>query len=243
MANLPDRPALGPYRGGIKFGLTYTHDALNDDTLNVVPVAPHPAMGPLPPLTDWISPTTQWGAMDNDIVGDCVVACMGHLLESWTTEVSVPIVVSNAEVLAAYSTLSGYNPNTGANDVGVDIGAAMTYWHQVGFGGSRIVAASRTLVAPARLSAHDLQGAVESAITWYGGAVLGLNLPAAAITHFNDDQPWVGNIGPGLVAQAHCVPALSFDQDNLEVITWGRVQRMDWTFLQTCVILAGFVIL
>ena len=123
---LPNRP-VSPYRGGIKFGVIPppSHPIFTPQTI-VQPVG-GPAFPPPPPVVDWIGPKIQWGVMANDVIGDCVPACMGHAIEAWTGVASNSIVIPDADVIAAYSALSGYNPNTGANDNGVVIGSAMNY--------------------------------------------------------------------------------------------------------------------
>jgi hypothetical protein len=48
--------------------------------------------------------------------------------------------------------------------------------------------------------------------------------------------PWVvppggpvGNAAPN-PNNGHCIPAVSYDADNLYVVTWGEIKPMSWAF-------------
>src|SRR5258708_38970007 len=74
-----------------------------------------------------------WGMMDNDQIGDCTCAAAGHLLMEWTASAQGKMYTpSDAQIVAAYSAITGYNPKTGANDNGAQELDVLNYWRQQG---------------------------------------------------------------------------------------------------------------
>ena len=57
--------------------------------------------------------------MENDQIGDCTCAAAGHLIMEWTANAGKKMVMpTDKQIVAAYSAVTGYNPETGANDNG-----------------------------------------------------------------------------------------------------------------------------
>src|SRR5258708_26522719 len=82
-----------------------------------------------------------WGMMDNDQIGDCTCAAAGHLLMEWTASAQGKMYTpSDAQIVAAYSAITGYNPKTGANDNGAQELDVLNYWRQQGIAGHKIQA-------------------------------------------------------------------------------------------------------
>jgi hypothetical protein len=77
-----------------------------------------------------------WGMMDNAQVGDCTCAAAGHLMMEWSANAkSKTFTPSDAQIIAAYSAVTGYNPKTGANDNGAQEIDVLNYWRQTGIAG------------------------------------------------------------------------------------------------------------
>jgi hypothetical protein len=82
-----------------------------------------------------------WGMMDNAQIGDCTCAAAGHLMMEWTANAQSKIFTpSDAQIIAAYSAITGYNPKTGANDNGAQEVDVLNYWRQTGIAGHKIQA-------------------------------------------------------------------------------------------------------
>ena len=80
-----------------------------------------PALAPSPAATDWTTKVQSWPMFENDTVGDCTCAAAGHDIEAWTiTATGVEAQLTNQQVIAAYSAITGYDPATGANDNGAN---------------------------------------------------------------------------------------------------------------------------
>ncbi|MGA7908148.1 MAG: hypothetical protein WCA16_12140, partial [Candidatus Sulfotelmatobacter sp.] len=114
-----------------------------------------------------------WGMMDNDQIGDCTCAAAGHLLMEWTANAKVKMFTpSDQQIVAAYSAITGYNPQTGANDNGAVELDVLNYWRQQGIAGHKIQAFVAT--EPANHT-HIMDAA------WiFGGCYIGLLLPKTA---------------------------------------------------------------
>ena len=79
----------------------------------------HPDVLPkIPVQKDWSGKVPSWPMMANNAIGDCTTAAAGHMIMEWTANAGTEIVPSDTDIIAAYSAISGYDPQTGANDNG-----------------------------------------------------------------------------------------------------------------------------
>jgi hypothetical protein len=170
-----------------------------------------------------------WGMMDNAQIGDCTCAAAGHLLMEWTANAQSKIFMpSDAQIVAAYSAITGYNPKTGANDNGAQEIDVLNYWRQTGIAGHKIQAS--VALEPSNHT-HIMDG------TWtFGGCYIGLALPKTAQAQTQNHQPWsvtsLGTKGDGAPGSwgGHAVPVVAYDSRSLTVVTWGALQTMTWGF-------------
>jgi hypothetical protein len=170
-----------------------------------------------------------WGMMDNAQIGDCTCAAAGHLLMEWTANAqSKTVTPTDAQIIAAYSAITGYNPKTGANDNGAQEIDVLNYWRQTGIAGHKIQAFMA--LEPANHT-HIMDG------TWiFGGCYIGLSLPKSAQAQTSNKQIWSvppsGTGGDGAPGSwgGHAVPVVAYDSRSLTVVTWGALQTMTWGF-------------
>jgi hypothetical protein len=170
-----------------------------------------------------------WGMMDNAQVGDCTCAAAGHLMMEWTSNAQSKIFTpSDAQIIAAYSAVTGYNPKTGANDNGAQEIDVLNYWRQTGIAGHKIQA---FLALEPSNDTHIMDG------TWiFGGCYIGLALPKSAQAQTSNKQIWSvppgGTGGDGAPGSwgGHAVPVVAYDSRSLTVVTWGALQTMTWGF-------------
>jgi hypothetical protein len=170
-----------------------------------------------------------WGMMDNDQIGDCTIAAAGHLLMEWTANAGKKLFTpTNRQIISAYSAVTGYNPETGANDNGAVEIDVLNYWRQSGISGHKIGA-----YAALEPSNHS---SVMDAVYIFEGCYIGLQLPISAQGQVQNHQPWsvppgglTGNGKPGSWG-GHAVPVVAYDARGLTVVTWGALQVMTWPF-------------
>lgn len=191
---------------------------------------------PEPPAdADWLSEVADWPMYANDRVGDCTVASVGHMIEGFTRYAqSVAVEITEADVLAAYSAVTGYVPGDPSTDTGAVIEDILKYWRDHGIGGHRILAYGKVDVGN---RAH-----VEQAIYLFGAVNLGVNLPKSAEEQFNAGQPWDYVKGSRILG-GHCVPGMRYGRDgSTDIVTWARVVMMTALFWRHYVEEAWFVL-
>lgn len=183
------------------------------------------ALPTIPQAQSWDSKVTSWPMMANDQLGDCTIACVGHLIELWTTYSGTQAVVPDADIIAAYSAVSGYDPSTGEGDEGAAILDVLNYWRDTGIGGHKVDAF-------AAVENEDLQHTI-AGIYLFGGVNIGVQLPLSAEKQIG--QVW--QVTKGLRSRpgswgGHCVPIVDYDIPNntLTCVTWGALQKMTVQF-------------
>jgi hypothetical protein len=190
------------------------------------------ALPPAPATVSWQNAITQWQMLGNDTAGDCVVACSAHLQMGWAANSgNPPVVVTDAQAMALYSQLTGYDPSTGANDTGLVITDYLDLWRSSGVFGNKI---------GAYVSLHEGDGntpqpwnhSILMASIWlFGGVMAGVNLPKA----WEGATTWTApsrahrffGWAPGSWG-GHCVPMIGYDAQNVYVVSWGVVVPVTW---------------
>ncbi len=184
-----------------------------------------PAVLPvLPDQEDWSGKVPAWGMMKNDTIGDCTCAAAGHLIEEWTSNVGQEVVPLDDDIVAAYSAITGYDPQTGNNDNGAAELDVLNYWRQTGIAGRKIDA--YVALEPGN---HEH---VRAAVYIFGGCYIGVQLPISAQKQQVWSVPPGGPQGDGTPGSwgGHAVPVVAYDALGLTVVTWGMLLRMTWGF-------------
>lgn len=191
-----------------------------------------PALPAPPPKFDLTTKVKAWGMMDNDQIGDCTCAAAGHLIMEWTANAGKKMVTpTDDQIVAAYSAITGYNPQTGANDNGAQEIDVLNYWRQTGIAADKIGA--YVAIEP---SNHTH---VMDAVYIFGGCYIGVQLPITAQAQTQNHQPWSvppgGPNGDGRPGSwgGHAIPVMAYDAHGLTVVTWGALQMMTWSFWET----------
>jgi hypothetical protein len=160
---------------------------------------------------------------------NCAFASAGHLIQSWTANAGAMVVPPDADILAAYSAATGYNPADPSTDNGTVLLDALKFWQSVGISGHRIGAF-------VEVNPQD-QDEVRAAMYLFGGIYAGVALPLSAqnqkiwdIDHSSKGRPnsWGGHAIP-IVANTH--PLLIMDR--VQCVTWGDLKDMTWPFIHT----------
>lgn len=185
------------------------------------------AAAPPPPGFNGFADVASWGMLGNDNWGDCVFACDGHITEQQTAVGDgQELVVTTGQALAAYSAVTGFDPNAGPpgqnpTDQGAQVQDGLNYLRKSGLAGWKIAAF-------AELDVKNLteikQGTAE-----FGCLSIGINLPVSAMDQFNNSQPWTPVPGSAIDG-GHCVQVVGYDSAWVYVVTWGAIQRMSWSF-------------
>jgi len=183
---------------------------------------------PAPPAkVDHASKITSWPMMRNDKIQDCTVAAAGHMIQQWTTLNGKPKVPSEETIVAAYSAVSGYKPGKPKTDTGIPVLNVLKYWRKTGIGGDKIDA----FIAVEPKNHHHFKDAVHI----FGNCQIGLALPNSAKQQPVWTVPPGGPTGDGEFNSwgGHVVAVVGYDSRFLTIVTWGKVMKMTWEFLDT----------
>jgi hypothetical protein len=188
-----------------------------------------------PASTDWVSGVQSWPMYDNDQYGCCVEAEMGHHVEQITRfGQGTTVEVTDANVLGAYSAITGFDPAKPDTDQGTVIEDALSWWRKGdGLAGHAIVA----------YAAVDVSSATEvkQALNLFGGISIGFNFPSSAMDQFNAGKPW-DVVKRSSIEGGHCVLVGGYDAQYFTCVTWGAVQKMTPAFWRAYVDEAWVVI-
>jgi hypothetical protein len=166
------------------------------------------------------------GMMGNDRLGNCVAAAAGHAIQSWTGNAHRPenaVTVSDDDVIAMYSAISGYVPGQPETDRGAYMITGCNHLRHTGLGGHRIL-------AYVEVQRHHLT-MIKMSIWLFGGLYFGATLFESIRGADVWDAPSPGED----VLGGHAMFATDCDTEGLSVITWGRHQRVTWSWWQKCV--------
>lgn len=178
-----------------------------------------------PVAVDWTDGLQDFGQMQNDVLGNCTCAAVGHAIQIFTKNASTEQTLSDADVVHLYEQF-GYTPSDPSSDAGAVETDVLNYWlkHPI---------ASHKLDGFVGLQPQDL-GDIKDAIWLLGGAYIGVALPATAqgqvgSTWVVTSEGLAGDGAPGSWG-GHAVFVAAYDAHGLTCITWGKLQRMSWNF-------------
>lgn len=188
-----------------------------------------PALPPVPAAIDWSGRVLNWEMLGNDTVGNCTCASAGHCEMLWTSQTGPEYSPADADILAAYSAITGYDPKqtdaAGNNptDNGADELSVLKYWRNNGIAGHKI--SSFMSVDVSNLNQ------VRAAVALFGVLYVGVQMPARAMDETNAGEPWI--VGPDTqIEGGHAIPIVAYDADELTCVTWGQLQKMTWEWFQ-----------
>jgi len=160
--------------------------------------------------------------LGNDNYGDCVEAGICHQVSEYTRDASgTEVTFTDDDALGLYSAITGFDKNDPSTDQGTYTQDAMTYWRKTGVKGHEV-----TLFASLKLA--DL-ASIKQAVATFGAVGIGFNFPESAMDQFDAGQPWTV-VKNSPIEGGHYVVAVGYDATYLEVLTWGAVQKMAWSF-------------
>jgi hypothetical protein len=188
---------------------------------------------PVPPLEiSYVVKIPSWPMLLNDQLGDCVIAAMGHIVQQWTyfaSGGSAMQTMTDAEALAAYEAIGGYNPDDPNSDQGCDMLTALNYWRNQGI---EVAGALHKIGGYVAVDPSNLDE-VRQAIYLFGNLFTGVALPVGVQGADDWTVPVDGIYGaagaPGSWG-GHCIPNMAESPETLTCITWGERLKMSHNF-------------
>ena len=195
-------------------------------------------------LVDRESKVSTWPMYGNDTVGDCTCAGMGHAVAQWTAfsgQVTGGAQFTDEVIVdTLYAAVSGYNPQTGANDNGAELYQVCNYMMNTGI--KDVNGKLHKIAGYADIASFNNLGYLKQVLNAFGTVYLGVNVQDADETAFSDGQPWAlpkngTQVGPDGID--HCI-VMSYSAfgvsgviDDETIITWGAEQKINvawaWT--------------
>lgn len=182
-----------------------------------------PSLTP-PHKLNWQNKVSNWGMMLNDQLGDCTCAAAGHMIMNWTANAGVLVTPSDNQILSAYEAVGGYKPNDPSTDNGAVELDVLKYWQKNGIAGHKIGA----FVSIYPKNIQHLKIA-----SWlFGGVYTGAILKQADMDAVQNGKNWTYSKGQSI--GGHAIPALGYDSNGFQFITWGAVQTAsyEWVYNQ-----------
>ena len=226
---------------GLKLGkLPYEEDKLGRDLkldkyLNTALFLAVNRLPTPPESTDDYQICPAWGMYRNDVEGDCAIAGAIHLLMLWIKEAGGTPNFTDENAEETYSAISGYVPGDEDTDVGCQLRDVLKYWKNAGIPDAHGV---RHKIAGFIQADPKNNDQIKIAQYLFGGLYIGFMVPAYAMTEFQDGQPWTLQKKNTKIVGGHCVDQagygsiqiLAVTDTGVWVLTWGKVQFMDWKF-------------
>lgn len=174
-----------------------------------------------PTVVDNTSGIDNWGMMMNDTLGDCTIACPGHMIQAWTAKAGSEVTVPDTDILSAYEEFDGYINGDPATDQGGDILTVCQDWEKSGIGGHLISNFAEVNMTQMRW---------QQALYCFGALNVGVELPQGfqdqigGTFDFDSSKP----VNPPDPTQGHCMAVVGYNSLGPVFVTWGALQQASW---------------
>lgn len=174
-----------------------------------------------------IIPSSGWQMLGNDNYGDCVLAGGAHETMLWNAEAGSIVTFDDNSVLSDYSAITGFNPDDPNSDQGTDMQIAASYRKKTGLKdaqGKRHKVGAYLAITPG--SPVEFK----QAMYMFSDVGVGIQFPASAMVQFNAGKTWTVN-AKSKIQGGHYVPAIGYSSRYVYLITWGKMIRATWGFI------------
>lgn len=188
-----------------------------------------------PPVVDWDETALEQNAYRmwaNDQAGDCVFAAFYNLLAGATAQTGDPFAATDADCLADYAAVTGYDLATGENDNGANPEDALRYYSKKTLGDQG------KILAWAEVDPDSLDE-IREALHIFGGIYTAFYLPRTAQDQTGGGKVWdrsriwtpgsVPGTWGGHMTMTRCIDASGGDA-KVFTVTWAEVQEMTEAF-------------
>lgn len=205
------------------------------------------ALPPVPQAISWKRSIADanWNNLGNDTVGDCTVAAACHMVMCWSDNTQAePWTFQTSDTVADFNDYKTSPDSATLQNILYDWKAFGVHRQDRG------AAVAVKIDAYALLNLNDaaaLKVQVQRTIQLFGGCYFGILLPKFAVKYVDGKPGYEGPMPPDwnltnaqLDAKGadaardpkagHCVPAIGFDANGLQVVTWGQLAIMSWDF-------------
>ena len=187
-----------------------------------------------PAASNWYADIATWQDLGNFDVGNCVVAAAMHQIMQGSAYAHPEhgVTGTTQEAIASYSAIGGYISGQPLTDQGLYVlgqGGLIEYWQRQGLMCGGLVNKPAAFI---RLAVHDTTP-WKQAIHYFGGVMVGLQLPKNVVA--TAETPFIWDDPSGPVVGGHEVYLCGYqtvaDETLFDLISWGERYRATETFL------------
>lgn len=149
----------------------------------------------------------------NDRYGDCVAAACAHAITAWTAMVGKRRIIDSKRVVETYLKLS-------PSDAGLVEIDTLNLFRKTGLFGEKILA-----YVSVNWRKREL---LKTAISNFGFVFIGFQVQENAVSDFMHHRQWTAG---RLTNGGHAVLVTGYTADHVSCLTWGGVQRGDWSWV------------
>jgi len=184
---------------------------------------------PTPPdSVDWTKGITDWGMMNNDTLGCCTCAAVGHARQVWSVNVLTEQTIPDDCVLKLYEAACGYKPGDPSTDQGGIEQNVLSYIMHTG-----IPLADGTvdkIIGFIEVDPRNSQD-VKVTINDFGVAYIGFQVPNSIYDETGMPKAiWEYDANHTQVEGGHAIICVGYDNEYVTVISWGSIYKMSWQF-------------
>ncbi|MGA2706816.1 MAG: alkaline phosphatase family protein [Steroidobacteraceae bacterium] len=171
-----------------------------------------------PPTCDYTKPAAAAlsNIYENDTLGDCVIAGIGHVVGVLTGNAGDLFVYTNAQITALYSAIGGYVPGDPSTDKGCDEVTALNYWENNG-----APVGSNKIAGWLSVNAAD-PSEYRTALWLFENLYFGFELPDAWINPMPSASGFTWDAaGKSDPNNGHCFVGVGYNAQGITIDTWG----------------------
>lgn len=182
---------------------------------------------------DRATKVSEWPVYGNDRIGDCTIAAMAHSFAAMGVFAGKPFsLFPEDEIVWAYSAVSGYDPDTGANDNGAQMQDVLAYMRSEGMADT--TGKVHKVIAYAALGRPSDPLLLSECLKTFGTVYVGFQCPQSAEEQFQNG-PWTYQPGSPILG-GHAISLHRRQPYGSRVgvfgfSTWGALQPVTIPFL------------
>lgn len=170
-----------------------------------------------------------WGMLGNDRVGDCAVAGPGHEHMVTSAAAGSQVAFTDASILAAYSAITGYNPDDPNSDQGSNVRDVLKYRQTTGL--TDAAGNVHKIGAYVALEPGNWTEMLD-ALYLFEAVGIGIEFPDSAMAQFSAHKPW-SVVAGAKVEGGHYVPVVGRPGAAQGLcVTWGATQPFTRKFYE-----------
>jgi hypothetical protein len=168
---------------------------------------------------EYKTPPQAMQMLGNDRYGNCTCAAVANKLICDTAHTGTVVIPTEAETLALYSAVTGFDPSDPSTDNGAAMTDVLSYLQSTGFSvGGKVY----KILAWARVDFTNLEHR-RLGCQMFDGTYVGVNLPASAQSQFIEGTQCNWELDPNSpIAGGHAIFRPGYGAEGDDYVTWAN---------------------